>query len=195
MGTTCMHCLPKRERAEIERLCTMTGESENQYPLAISKVGSNYYAAVRREGVSANDYTSDDKGGYVFAAVFKTSRHRGEFCYKAMDEASGPYFYDAPAKILNLLSPTTNENALKWREGCRSAIASKKALKALKDGDRIELASPVYFAASGDEPQTRFTVTSYMRRGKARRGFYNAKVGLCRLGPNLLSGFKMLETA
>jgi hypothetical protein len=37
------------------------------------------------------------------------------FCYKILHESEGPYASQCPKSILKLLSPTTNEYALKWR--------------------------------------------------------------------------------
>ena len=40
------------------------------------------------------------------------------FGYKDMDETMGPCYYNCPEKILRILSPTTNEYAIKWRKKC-----------------------------------------------------------------------------
>lgn len=192
MGTTCMYLPKGQERAEVEGLFNWTNGGVKSTVLAISKVGAIYYAAVKREGAEDGfGHEMDADGAYVFGAVVKTSRYDGEFCYKEMSEDSLPYYYDAPEKILSLLSPTTNENALEWRRKCREAAASKKAIKALKTGDRIKLASPVSFGGvSCDE----FTVTSYRTRGgKQRRCFFHPQVGKCRLGSDSLMGFTLLE--
>jgi len=69
------------------------------------------------------------------------------FGYKDMDEGMGPYDTKCPAAILDLLTPTTNEYALKWREACRRNLeyagqrkVSHKAFdKILKPGCKIFL--------------------------------------------------------
>jgi hypothetical protein len=38
--------------------------------------------------------------------------------WKTMDESMGPYYYDCPASVLSLLTPTKYESALKWRAKC-----------------------------------------------------------------------------
>jgi hypothetical protein len=52
------------------------------------------------------------------------------FGYKDMDETMGPYRYDCPAKILDLLTPTDNEYALKWRAECRKRLSQKVSMPA-----------------------------------------------------------------
>lgn len=78
--------------------------------------GSIYYAAVRKTKFSEPDKSN------VFAAICITSTNLKEsfnFNYKDMDESCNPYYYDCPVGILELLSPTDNENALNWRKKCR----------------------------------------------------------------------------
>jgi len=42
----------------------------------------------------------------------------GSLMYKEMSEDTHPYFYRCPARILELLTPTDNEDALAWRHRC-----------------------------------------------------------------------------
>ena len=68
-----------------------------------------------------------------------------EFYYKDMDESSGPYAYDCPKSILDLLSPTTNEFALNWRRKCYANIERKKDKNSLSNlplGTIIEVILP-----------------------------------------------------
>lgn len=56
------------------------------------------------------------------------------FGYKDMDEACGPYVTRCPKQILVLLTPTTNQYALEWRERCkqyhrRQMIPSQSTLR------------------------------------------------------------------
>jgi hypothetical protein len=48
-----------------------------------------------------------------------------ELLYKSMSESLGPYAYSCPEHILNRLSPTNAEWALKWRSECRKTIKNK----------------------------------------------------------------------
>jgi len=56
--------------------------------------------------------------------------------FKDIDEDSGPCEADCPEKILKLLTPTTSEYALAWRESCWNKVNKRKeaskAKRALK---------------------------------------------------------------
>lgn len=81
------------------------------------------------------------------------------FAYKDMDETNGPYCFNCPEKILNLLSHTDNSFALKWREACRQQIAKKKKLV---PGALVKFARPIHFT-NGDELQI-FELTKDKKR-------------------------------
>lgn len=90
-------------------------------------VGSTYYAAVKKTKFATETEPEDVK---VFAAVCLTSTDMKDyfnFAYKDMDETMGPYKYDCPKGILDLLTPTDNEYANEWRKKCYENIAKKKA--------------------------------------------------------------------
>ena len=132
--------------------------------LKSAMVGSTYYAAVsplKRGGAK------DETGNYiyidipenertVFGVVFLTSSNMKDyynFAYKDMDESCGPYKYDCPKSILDLLTPTENEYANEWRKTCYENIAKKKnpnALSKLPVGTVIKVIMPFdtkYFRA------------------------------------------------
>lgn len=94
------------------------------------------YAAVKR----ANKETGES---YVFAAVILLDYRKGQFGgdtdfgYKDMDESMGPYVIKCPARILDLLTPTTDATAFRWREMCRKRIAQRTTAPRLKSGDYI----------------------------------------------------------
>lgn len=108
--------------------------------LKSSMVGSTYYAAVKPLKKSNG---KDENGNYiyvdmpeneqfVFAVVFLTSTNQKDyynFSYKDMCESMGPYECDCPKSILDLLSPTDNENANEWRKVCYENYANKKKYK------------------------------------------------------------------
>ena len=62
----------------------------------------------------------------------------------------GPCEDDCPARILDMLTPTDNENALDWRSRCRANNALRN--RKLVDGDRIRLPEPMTFV-DGHEAQ------------------------------------------
>lgn len=105
-------------------------------------VGSTYYAAIEQTEIENPENRS------VTAVVCLTSmdmKDHFNFAYKDMTENSGPYKYDCPKGILDLLTPTDNEWANKWRELCREKIAKKKdpnALRNLPVGTKIKVVMP-----------------------------------------------------
>ena len=92
--------------------------------LKSAMVGMVYYAAV--------ETVVGDKR-MVSAAIFltcgKTRWDNTEWGYKDMDETCGPYYYDCPKGILDLLTPTDCKEANEWRELCRKHRAEKRAAK------------------------------------------------------------------
>ena len=133
--------------AEIKKLCTYDSDEVSQVPIYITHHGSTWYAAVKttfKNKVRDNlRYECDLNRSYVFAGVFLTRRDNGEWGYKEMDECVGPCEANAPLKLINMLSPTTAEWAIKWREKClkNAALKSRK----LVDGDIIEFPEPLSF--------------------------------------------------
>ena len=70
------------------------------------------------------------------------------FAYKDMEEMMGPYYFDCPAAILDLLTPTDNTHALEWRKTCREKAAADKAMRAKplpRPGQIIVFEIPVDF--------------------------------------------------
>jgi len=108
----------EQEKKEIERIYSNGDRNEI---LQTSKVGRIWYLAVK---------VIDS--GEVFAGVCITYRSKGEWGYKSMTEHSWPYYYDAPQSLLNKLTVTDSEDALKWRQLCRDVLAQKADKKLFK---------------------------------------------------------------
>ena len=60
-----------------------------------------------------------------------------DFSYKAMDETSGPFLYNCPESVFNLLTETDNEFAIEWREKQKKIIDQKKILSSMTPGSEI----------------------------------------------------------
>lgn len=170
--------------------------------LKSSMVGNTYYAAVSPLKKSNG---KDDNGNYiyvdipeneriVFGAVFLTSTDAKDyynFSYKDMDETCGPYKYDCPKGILDLLTPTENEYALEWRKACYENLAKKKnpnALNKLPVGTVIKVIMPFdtnYFKA-GQEVR----LLKQTKWGSNRTEWITMNGMPCRYTPRLM---KMLE--
>lgn len=100
-------------------------------------VGSTYYAAVKHKEdvVAVICLTSTDSKDYF------------NFAYKDMDETMGPYKYDCPKGILDLLTPTENEYVNSWRAACREHHAKKNNPNAL---NKLPLGSIIQFTLPYD---------------------------------------------
>ena len=108
-------------KAEMDERWTQT--EHDGYPqltvLKSSMVGSTYYGAIE---IKRNGNVEKVFGVVCLTTV--TDKHW--ICYKDMDETMIPYNYDCPISILNLLTPTDNENANEWRRLCREHKEKKK---------------------------------------------------------------------
>ncbi len=113
----------------------------------LTQRGSIFYGVMKRE------HADSDEINY-FGIVIKTSSRtpkggRREICCKEMTEDMGPYFYDAPLKMLNMLdslAPNPGEGAATWRAKCRE-VQRKKALKNAipwQGGDLVEYGGNTY---------------------------------------------------
>ena len=123
-------------------------------------IGSTYYAAVTRiaKYIDGKPIPLPENERYTFAVVCLTSIRSNDWCnfgYKDMSEDCGPFYYDCPKSILKLLSPTTNECALKWRSACVEKAEKKKnpnalgnlpigAIIQLSDGTKLIKRAPAY---------------------------------------------------
>lgn len=113
-----------------------------------------FYAAVR-----------DREDGIVWAFVALTERVPAAFHnygYKEMDETSGPGVHGASRKVLDALTPTTNEYALAWRERVAATLDRPRP----KPGDTIRLAQPVTFTSGLTEDTFHVRKTPALRGGK-----------------------------
>lgn len=99
-----------------------------------------FYAAVRTIST-----------GEVWALVVLMQWTRGQFnfAYKDLDETMGPAAADAPAAVLDALTPTDHDYAVEWRERCRANLARRAAarerLRGVTDGVIIRTATPLRF--------------------------------------------------
>ena len=67
-----------------------------------------------------------------------------------LTETMGPYHYDCPASILDLLGPPGNDYAANWREACRARLALTSRRKPMP-GDMLVLAEPLMFTDGQSE--------------------------------------------
>lgn len=183
MGWTTYYRAPADPTAEIARLCTFETDDRKAIPVKICKRGSTYYVAVRvvmKVPTDAErDFPLDASNAYTFAAVFLTSRRVDAWGYKDMDETSGPCDSEAPAAILDLLSVTTNQYALAWRERCRKFAALRA--RRLEDGATIRLADPLQFTDGQTRDTFRVIIGNFGSRRKETRFQCVHSGALCRI--------------
>ena len=104
--------------------------------IAIVRMRTAYMAVEiirRNQKTGLLDIETREVVAFVFLLDYRPSDTDYDIGYKDMDESMGPYQSECPERILNLLTPTENENALAWRQRCRENIARKKAFRPVKD--------------------------------------------------------------
>ena len=106
-----------------------------------------YYAAIERVQSTTGQrqvwaaiclvrYNPRDREGYIFG-------------YKDMEESMGPCERDCPERILDLLTPTDAQYALRWRADCRANAAARctrRAKPAPRPGQTIVFDEPLSFS-------------------------------------------------
>lgn len=129
-------------------------------------VGTTYYAALR-----VYDKQTDTEI-ITCDVVLTRSADWPQVMFKHMGESCGPCYYDCPASILALLTPTDSEWANEWRRKCIEARKAKNAKR--KDPralNNLPLGSVVTFASrhsytSGINKGDKVTLTKTFSRGK-----------------------------
>lgn len=125
-----------------------------------------YYAAVEivEKGTGKREVVA------IVALLHIDSKELGK---KTMDETCGPYSYNCPESILNLLTETNSEWAQEWRAKCRKQIANRKKVFSLKAGTVIKFDKPLSFS-NGLELDT-FTVQD-IKKGYLRSAYGTVKI-------------------
>ena len=98
-------------------------------------------AVYLREGYLA---IRDDRTGAVSAVVVLIDRRAGEIGFKVIDEEMYPFYYRAPARVLDALTPTGNEAAKGWRAACWKEVERRRALSGDLTGRRVSLWGKAY---------------------------------------------------
>lgn len=100
------------------------------------------YEAVDSSYTGVENYflvLNKENGKHTIAVVL-IRKEGGEFCYKIIDETTGPFYFNCPERILKK-SDESGETATKWREDCRRLASMKKEVKTrypnLKKGDKL----------------------------------------------------------
>ena len=170
-----------REYLDAEFTCERPGRSSKVLRSALVRMRT-YYAAVEvlAEGrerevwdcVCLVKYNPRDCEGYIFG-------------YKSMEEGMGPCETECPVAILELLTPTSNDYALKWRSACRERAATRAAKPKLRHGQLVTFAEPLRFVDGRTHQTLRVDIDPrFARRVRFRaldgRGLYSIS-GLAKL--------------
>ena len=168
MGWMFLNPAPLTPKAYLDTQLTYAPDPEKGRDRGLSVLGSAmvshvYYAACQAHAAAGP--------GEIFAVICLTkwnprARDGLTMGYKDMTETMGPYNYDCPARILDLLSPTDNENALAWREKCRAQLALASRRKPAI-GDIVILPEPIVFSDGVSESS--FTAAEHRARLAFRR--------------------------
>lgn len=136
--------------------------------LKSAMVGTTYYAAVERYN---NRKGFRDIGAVICLTCGQTKWDDTVWGYKDMDETMGPYYYDCPAAILDMLTPTDNPTSNEWREACRKNLTEKKERKA-KGKEPIFV--PAGISIREDRAWWYISVGDYITRRASKRRWHDA---------------------
>jgi hypothetical protein len=152
-------------RAYLDHQFTHEDEQLKSRVLRSSIVRRVYYAAIEhlRPGTAREvwacvclvRYNPKARDGFIFG-------------YKDMEESMGPYSFDCPAAILDLLTATDNENALAWRAKCHEAAVHRRTLAAKpkpKPGQIIIFDAPIEFTSGAKFERMEVVAHPWRKRG------------------------------
>jgi len=96
---------------------------------------------------------NEDGRRWVFVALMDF--HKADGCdifYKDMDESMNPFYYNCPARILELAekSEPINECAKEWRKKVRKTLSNKEKAKSLEVGTVIKFPRTFRFSRAGE---------------------------------------------
>lgn len=127
MGWTTTHKPANISAKEfIERELLVWTSPTHQYRVLDGGVKNfrTYYGAVEKV-----ELATGVRDVFAVIVLLSYSRDYYNFGYKDMSEDMGPYQTDCPARILDLLTPTTSQYANDWRRACRDKLARKAVAK------------------------------------------------------------------
>ena len=129
-------------KAEMDAIYNWEDKNRKIEVLKSSVVGGTYYAAVK----SFNKTNGFECVTAVVCLTSVSTKGFYNFAYKDMDETMGPYKYDCPKGILDLLTPTENEYANEWRKTCYAQLAKKQDKNSLS---KLPIGSEIEFVLNG----------------------------------------------
>ena len=156
----------------MERPANVKGYLEEQINYETDRIKSRCLAIALNLDVvyAAVEHIHKDSGRReVWAEVihikYTPGNERYNFAYKEMTEHMDPGRYSCPEKILDLLTETDNERAIRWRARCRARLERRT-----KVGDVIEFREPVEYSDGSCCQRFTIVLVPGRRRRRALRG-------------------------
>ena len=139
---------------------------------AKGRYGNTYYYAIRYKPEGQDNFI-------VFGLVVLTSKRDGEICYKFVDETMGPCNYNAPQKVLNVLTDTDSDYANKWRDDCWLWHKTKREFNSLmKIGNSIKVLKDLPYKSAWGVDMTipNGSIISVFKHGKGKAISYKNRI-------------------
>ncbi len=136
----------------LERRVNCDTDLERRTIIAMSLICGVIYAAVRR--IDKTTGVLNVIARLYVIEQYPRLKNRYEFSYKEVAEEMGPFHSRCPTRILDLLTPTTDEAALRWRSQCREQNAwrvdRRAHLKAISAGALLKFPKALSLGAAGE---------------------------------------------
>lgn len=141
-----------------------------EFPTMLQERGQILASAMKDGVFYAAVHNKDTDEVWALVCLTQRSKQYHNFGYKDMSDSMGPCYYDAPAKVLDLLTPTDSEYANQWRAECRLTLARAAMLPKVTRGTTLRFTRAMKFT-SGEELDT-FTFverSTFERNGQRYR--------------------------
>lgn len=116
-----------RTRADMTAYLSASLKSAGHTILRASTVGNHWWAAIEHR----------DGKRHIFLALMQGGGQEG-WGYKGMDESAGPYHFDCPLGLLELVPPPCGPYAAGWRDKVREHHAAKRGRPTPLPGATVE---------------------------------------------------------
>lgn len=141
MGWVCMYKSPRQPMLE-----WLKGELEYEKP-AGGRHGKILKAVIHLTHAYCAYEVMTPDSRIVFGLVVLIKRYPSDkynICLKEVEDNMGPNERDCPVEILDMLTPTESEYALRWRADCRARAELRKRLR-ITAGTRLLFEEPLEF--------------------------------------------------
>lgn len=122
------------------------GESVRAYIVRTEGLDRDYLKIVAHNARGREHYFAiyNARTNSTEVIVVLASKRNGQIAVKVIDEGMGPYYYNASARVVDALSPTSDPTALSWRAYCREVYQKRARLKRAAIGDSVKIGEECY---------------------------------------------------